>query len=581
MGKRLKYILGGVVLSISMSITVLAEIPAYLTESEYNDMLYDNYIEERGIVVENYPELGYLVYRNSQGKKITCNYYKDEIVVEKEPYYEIEDKIGYIDEMFPNFEYDPRDSSIASIQAGDSIYIRLNKDGVATYISAYNDYLVRYGKVISFQYNTGEVASLQIQDEKGNIYVYDVNLNTPVTKGSTASALSTIKTGSWVKVLVCQKILGEGIIDETVQEIVIDNDTRYISNIYRGQVTSVDTFKKMLNLKNTQTLGKTNWGAYNSLLRIGLDTTNVSAYLIGNRVSLDYVSRNLKNADGYVYVAAENYKGKENAIKLNFQSKLQTTLEPSLVTYASANTVKLLSGETIYIAEDAIIVRDKRLVDGNSIMVGDTLQAVVTGENKLAVGNIMSEKTTGSLEVFRGRIKQIKERESFQFETFSLLQDNTWYYHPTPHTFSIDANTKFYTSEGIVEDGIEAFLDYGDQSEVRNVYTVVAIGEKAYMIIDMPYTTESVKGQVYKTADGSIQIKDVYYYHNQQKKWVQYSKKNVGATINLQSNTVILKDGKVIPARSLEEGDIISAMVETNLKDSEGNVNGYIIIVEN
>ncbi len=581
MGKRLKYILGGVVLSISMSITVLAEIPAYLTESEYNDMLYDNYTEERGIVVENYPELGYLVYRNSQGKKVTCNYYKDEIVVEKEPYYEIEDKIGYIDEMFPNFEYDLRDSSIASIQAGDSIYIRLNKDGFATYISAYNDYLVRYGKVISFQYNTGEVASLQIQDEKGNIYVYDVNLNTPVTKGSKASALSTIKTGSWVKVLVCQKILGEGIIDETVQEIVIDNDTRYISNIYRGQVTSVDTFKKMLNLKNTQALGKTNWGVYNSLLRIGLDTSNVSAYLIGNRVSLDYVSRNLKNADGYVYVAAENYKGKENAIKLNFQSKLQTTLEPSLVTYASANTVKLLSGETIYIAEDAIIVRDKRLVDGNSIMVGDTLQAVVTGENKLAVGNIMSEKTTGSLEVFRGRIKQIKERESFQFETFSLLQDNTWYYHPTPHTFSIDANTKFYTSEGIVEDGIEAFLDYGDQSEVRNVYTVVAIGEKAYMIIDMPYTTESVRGQVYKTADGSIQIKDVYYYHNQQKKWVQYSKKNVGATINLQSNTVILKDGKVIPARSLEEGDIISAMVETNLKDSEGNVNGYIIIVEN
>ena len=581
MGKRWCYILGTVILSVGMGMTTFAEIPAYLTESEYNDMLYDNYTEDKGIVVENYPELGYLVYKNSQGREITCNYYKDELVVEKQPYYEMEDRIGYIDEMFPNFEYDPRDSSITSIQAGDSIYIRLNKDGIATYISAYNDYLVRYGKVVSFQYNTGETASLQLQDDQGNVYVYDVGLNTPVTKGSTSTALSAIKTGSWVKVLVCQKILGEGIIDETVQEIVIDNDTRYISNIYRGQVTSVDTFKKMLNLKNAQALGKTNWGAYNSLLRIGLDTTNVAAYLIGNRVSLDYVSRNLKNADGYVYVAAENYKGKENAIKLNFQSKLQTTLEPSLVTYASANTVKLLSGETIYIAEDAIVVRDKRLVDGNSIMVGDTLQAVVTGENKLAIGNILSEKTTGSLEVFRGRIKQIKERESFQFETFSLLQDNTWYYHPTPHTFSIDANTKFYTAEGIVEDGIEAFLDYGDKSEVSNVYTVVAIGDKAYMIIDMPYITESVKGQVYKAADGSIQIKDAYYYHKQQKKWVQYSKKNTGATINLQSNTVILKDGKVVPARSLEEGDIISAMVETNLKDSAGTVNGYIIIVEN
>lgn len=123
----------------------------------------------------------------------------------------MEDRIGYIDEMFPNFEYDPRDSSITSIQAGDSIYIRLNKNGIATYISAYNDYLVRYGKVISFQYNTGETASLQLQDDQGNVYVYDVGLNTPVTKGSTSTALSAIKTGSWVKVLVCQKILGKAL----------------------------------------------------------------------------------------------------------------------------------------------------------------------------------------------------------------------------------------------------------------------------------------------------------------------------------------------------------------------------------
>lgn len=581
MKKRGCYMLGAVLLSLGMSISTFAVVPEYLTGSEYNDMLNDKYTEDRGIVVENYPELGYLVYKNSQGREVTYNYYKDEVVVEKQPYYEMEDRIGYIDELFPNFEYDPRDSSITSLRAGDSIYIRVNKEGIVTYISAYNDYLVRYGKVISFQYNTGETAILQLQDDRENIYVYTVELTTPVTKGSKGCGLSTIKNGDWVKVLVSQKILGVGIIDEVVEEIVIDNDTRYISNIYRGQVTSIDTFKKMLNLKNGQVLGKTNWSAYNSLLRLGLDTSNLSAYLIGNRISVDYINRNLKNSDGYVYVATENYKGKENAVKLNFQSKLQTTLEPSLVIYASPNMVKLLSGETIYIAEDAIVVRDKRLVGGSSIMVGDMLQAVVTGEHKLAVGNLVSERTTGSLEVFRGRIKQVKENESFQVETFSLLQGNTWYYHPTPHTFSIDADTKFYTEKGFVEGGVNSFMDYGDETSVSKVYTVIAIGDRAQMIIDMPYTTESVKGQVYKTAEDSIQIKDVYYYHTAQKKWLQYSKKNVGATINLGSNAVIIKNGKVIPTRSLEDGDVISAMVATNLKDSEGKAQGYIIIVEN
>ena len=58
----------------------------------------------------------------------------------------------------------------------------------------------------------------------------------------------------------------------------------------------------------------------------------------------------------------------------------------------------------MYVAEDAIIVRDQRLVDASNIMVGDTLQAVVTGENKLAVGNIVSDQSTGSLEAFRGKL---------------------------------------------------------------------------------------------------------------------------------------------------------------------------------
>ncbi len=579
--KKVRLLFAGIFLSLSMSTTTFADIQPYLNQSEYNDMLNDNYSEDRGIVVENYPELGYLVYRNSKGNTITRNYYMDELVVEKQPYYEMEDKLGYIDELFPNFSYDPRDTTINSIQAGDSIYIRVNKEGNVTYISAYNDYVVRYGKVVSFNYNTGEMANLQLQDENGNLYSYSIGVGIPVTKGGKVYAISTIQTGSWVKVLVCQKILGEGIIEETAQEIVVDNDYRVISNIYRGQLTSVDTIKKILNVKNAQALGKSNWGAYNTLLRLSLDTKNLSSYLIGNRVSLDYVSRNLKNADGYVYVATENYRGKENAIKLNFQSKLQTTLEPSLVTYASANTVKLLSGETIYLSEDAIIVRDKRMVDGNSIMVGDTLQAVVTGENKLAVGNIISERTTGSLQVFRGRIKRINARESFQVETFSLLESNTWYYHPTPQTFSIDADTKFYAEGGLVEEGIEKFLAYGDESEVSNVYTIVAIGEKAYMIVDMPYVTESVKGQVYEVDGEGIRIKDAYYYHKNQKKWVQYSNKNLGATISVGANSVIIKNGKVVPARSLEEDDKISAMVTENLKDSNGTASSYIIIVEN
>ncbi|MBU3804294.1 MAG: hypothetical protein H9872_06030 [Candidatus Cellulosilyticum pullistercoris] len=575
------YVTGSLLLALCMSTTTSASISSYLTQSEYSDILWDNYSEDRGIVTQNYPELGYLTYKNSSGQLITCNYYAEEVVVEKQPYYEMEDKIGYLDELFPNFTYDSRDAQITSIQAGDCIYIRTNSERYITYLSAYNDYSMRYGKVVSFNYNTGEVANLQLEDEKGNLYTYDISQVTPVTKGGKMYALSTIKAGDWAKVLISQKILGEGIIEEEVLEIVLDNDTRVISNIYRGQLTSFDTYKKLLNIKNAQALGKSAWGTYNSLMSLAIDTKTAAAYRMGNRISFDYIKRYLMNTDGYVYIAAENYKGKENAVKLNFQSKLQTTLEPSPVIAASMSSIQLLSGETIYVDEDAIIVRDQRLVSANNIMVGDYLQAVVTGENKLAVARIVNNQTTGSLQIYRGRIKKITDRESFEVQTFSLLEDHTWYYHPTPQTFAIDMDTKFYNESGLVPSGIESFLAYGEETSVGDVYTIIAIGEKAYAIIDMPYVKDSVKGEIYAIEDGSIKIKDAYYYDTARKRWMEYSKKNSGGTITLNANSVVIKDGKVVPVRQLEVGDTISAMIETNFKEANGTVNGYIVVVEN
>jgi len=575
------YVTGSLLLALCMSTTTSASISSYLTQSEYSEILWDDYSEDKGIVVENYPELGYLTYKNSNGQLITCNYYAEEVAVEKQPHYEMEDKIGYLDELFPNFTYDPRDVQITSIQVGDCIYIRTNSEGYITYISAYNDYSMRYGKVVSFNYNTGEIANLQLEDQKGNLYSYDISLATPVTKGGKMYSLSTIKAGDWAKVLISQKILGEGIIEEEVLEIVLDNDTRVISNVYRGQLASIDTYKKLLNMKNAQALGKSSWGTYNGLVSMAVDTNTATAYRIGNRISFDYIKRYLINADGYVYVAAENYKGKENAVKLNFQSKLQTTLEPSPVISASMSSIKLLSGETIYVDEDAIIVRDNRLVSANNIMVGDYLQAVVTGENKLAIGRVVNNQTTGSLQVYRGRIKKIADRESFQVETFSLLEGSTWYYHPTPQTFAIDMDTKFYNESGFVESGIESFLAYGEGTSIGDVYTIIAIGEKAYAVIDMPYVTNSVKGEVYATEDDSIKIKDAYYYDTAKKRWVEYSKKNIGGTITLNANSVVVKGGKVIPVSKLEVGDTVSAMIETNFKNANGTVNGYIVVVEN
>lgn len=571
-------ILGGLAVALCTMSPVLGY--DYLTKEEYNDILTDNYSEDSGIVVENHPELGYLTYKNVRGELITCNYYTGQVVVEKQPYYEGEDRIGYLDELFPNFEYDARDISITSIQAGDCIYIKKDKQGIATYISASNDYFMRYGKVISFKYNTGQTALLEMEDEKGKLYVYEVPITTAISKGNKSCTLNTLQVGDWVKVLVDQRILGQGILDEKVLEIVIDNNTRVISNIYKGQVTSIDQYKKLLNLKNAQVLQKNVWGKYSGIKSLAIEPKSVEAYRIGNSISVDYINRNLLNAEGCVYVAAEKYKGKENAIKLNFQSSHQRMLQPSLVISANKNSVRLLSGEVVYISEDSILIRDNRMITGSEIMVGDYLQAVVTGENKLAVGRIEVSQGTEALQVYRGRIKKVKDNESFEVETFSLLEGSDWYYHPTPQTFTVDRNTKFYNTSGLVENGLESFLGYGESSVIGEVVTVAVIGEKAYGIYDMDYAKESIKGKIYKVEENKVLVKDVYYQDRESKKWMQYSKKNVGGTVLVEANSLVIKEGKVIPISKLEIGDTIRVMSKKHFKDEKGTISAAIMVVE-
>ncbi len=564
---------------LSVTGTVWADSSPYLDQDQYQEAESHTIYEDIGIVMENDPDLGYIVYRNRNGETIKATYYRNEITVEKDPYYESEDRIGYIDELFPYFNFDPRDTDIDAIKPGDVIYVRTNKNKVITYISAYNDYQMVYGKVHTWDLS-GDQANLTLQDEKGALFVYDVPLNTPITKKGVSFSLSRLNEGDWIKVLVAKKILGAGIVEEEVMEIVVDQDTKYISNLYKGDLVSIDAYKNIVNIKYAQALTKSGWGPYNNVLPIKFDSKVVEIYKSGQRVSADYMARNLKNTGEAVYIAAQQSMGKETAAKLNFQGAFQNTLPSTTIIDATSSTIRLLSGENLTVGTDTLIVRDKRLIEPHNIMIGDYAQVVVSGENKAALINITSPKTTGELQVYRGRIKKIVEREMFEVETVSLLENNLWYFHPTPRSFTIDHSTKFYSEDGPVSNGIEGFLGYGENSNIGAVYTIVTLGDKATVITDAPYHTESIKGSIYEIGEDEIKVKDLYYYQKAYKNWTLFSNKNVGASIKLASNSIIVKEGKVIPLRLLEPGDKIIGMVDANIKQTTGDITASIVIVQ-
>ncbi len=518
------------------------------------------------------------------GEKVTRNYYKNQVKVEKAPYYEVEDLIGYIDEMFPSFKFDPRDTTAEHVQPGDYIYMHLDSERVITNISASTNHIVRYGKVKQFTPGGMAISKMMIEDEQGQIFHLEVPSYAPVTKGGIPITASQIQEGDWVKVLLSQGTIAPGYTSEYVKEVVVDRGSRHISNIYRGQITHIDTYQNNLYLQNTQPMVKNGWGPYKDIKELSIKQGSVQPYYMGNLVSWDYVTRYLKHQPGYVYIAMEEYYGSERAVKLDFQSIHQRTLPPTTIISAQPGLIKLMSGEEIQIYDDAIIRRNGRLVDSYSIMPSDYAQVVVTGDNKAAVIDISDRPTKGNLQIFRGRIKKIQDRETFEVETFSILEDTLWMYHPIPRTFTIDTRTRFYDESGVI-DGMEDFKGYGENSQIEEVYTAIVDGDYAQAVIKMPYTRYSVRGEVYESSDGEIKIKDTYIYHDSLKRWQVKGRKDNTQNITLAPNTAVLKNGKLVSPKSLVAGDKIRIMTDTNplsqgQADEALEVEGYLIIVE-
>ena len=558
---------------------------ANMNRDEYKQAQNVAITEEIGLVVDNKPDLGYLTYVNINGQKITRNYYKNQVKVEKLSYYEVEDLIGYIDQMFPSFEFDPRDTTAEHIQPGDYIYMHLAPDKTITHISASTDHIVRYGKVKQFNPGGMTASQMVLEDEKGQIFHMEIHSHVPVSKSGIPITISQIQEGDWVKVLLSQGNVAPGHTTQYVKEVVVDGGSRHISNIYRGQLTHIDPYQNSLYLKNTQPIEKSGWGPYTDIKELAIRPNNVQSYYMGNLVSWDYVTRYLKHQPGYVYIAMENYYGSERAVKLDFQSQHQRTLPADTIISAEPGRLKLLGGEEVIVSQDAIIRRNGRLVDPYSIMVNDYARIDLTANNQAAVIDITEKPTMGNLQIFRGRIRSIKDRESFEVETFSMLDNTMWMYHPIPRTFTIDHDTKFYDESGVVSNGIEEFIGYGENSQLEEVYTAIVIGDYAKAVIKMPYTRNPIKGEVYEVSEGTIRIKDTYIYHEGLKRWEVKGRKDNTQEITINPNSAVMKNGQLVSPSSLVRGDKIRIMTDVdilgeNQAEEIGAVEGYLIIVE-
>lgn len=543
--------------------------------------------EIRGVVKENNPTWGYITIIDNDNQEITKKYYKNNISVEKQQYYDAEDEIGYIDEIFPDFRYDPRDTTIDSIEPGDVVYIRIDPQNpeYISDISAKTNYVMRYGSIRSLLGKGTLGTRVSIQYENGSTGIMEVPDSVPITKDGRLVSSSQLEPGDWIKVLVNQAIIDPGYVTETVKEIVVDARGYYITNVYRGQLSSIDLTQRVLRLKNSYELTKAGWGSLTQMRSLDLSREEVEFYNNGSRVPLDYIQRYLKSYDGDVYIAMEEYFDQERVRKVSFRSQRDEVLDADTVIDANgADEFKTVNySESIYTDEGTIIARNGRLVDEQNIMPSDYVQVVLNGEGKAAVVQITPQPSFEGIQIYRGRIAGIEQANSFEVQSHAELLGMEWSYSPIPRTYTTDYDTVFYNEDGIAD--ADSFIDYTEESQVDEVYTIFTKGSKALRVVENPYAREGIRGEIYGVDQSGIQLKDVSVYQRSSNRWREFSRKNVGAAIGLEPNTIMIKNDEIISIDELGIGDKIRVITTVDLReqydDSDDNtVPGYIILVE-
>jgi hypothetical protein len=541
--------------------------------------------EIRGIVKENNPAFNYITIITWDGKEVTKYYEKKNVNVEKQQYYDTEDEIGYIDEMFPDFRFDPRDTKIDDIEGGDLVTLKISLDGEKVIaISARTNYIVKYGSIKQITNNGVNGIRLMVEFNDLSSTIYNIPSDVPVKKSGLNIQQYELKEGQVVKMLINQAVFEPGTITESVKEIQVDDYGNTIANIYKGKLGNLNNSQRTLTLLNSYELTKTGWRDYSKSKILDISAKNIEYYLDSKQISLDYALNYLKASNIDVYVAMEKYYDDEKVIKVTFGTGRENILAADNITYSSGNRFKILQSPSfINTNAGTIVVKNGKLLENNNIVSPDYAQVILNGNGKAVIVKITPEPSNKATSIFRGRIKSINENENMRIQSFALLKGMKWIYSPIPRMFTTDYDTVVIDENGIVDNA--DFIDYSEKTKVDKVYTIISNGTKAKYIIENPYCLDGVKGEIYETEEGVIKIKDTIVYNKANNSWSDLSYTNSYAKINLKNNTVIIKNNEIISADMLTKGDVIRIITDKYIidelkKTGKREVDGYIILVE-
>jgi hypothetical protein len=154
------------------------------------------------------------------------------------------------------------------------------------------------------------------------------------------------------------------------------------------------------------------------------------------------------------------------------------------------------SSNKVTFDEGPIAIRDGRLVDMTAL--GSLEHVMIAAEKPYAASDLLShvvvsntQSGTGSLVIYRGRIKTVEPLKRFTVESFAQLSGVDWNFNNTPKTFDIDLTT----TRLLESDGVGNMRDFGSTMESMSVYVVTQNG-KTLLVSTAAYADTAFRGRV-------------------------------------------------------------------------------------
>jgi len=512
----------------------------------------------RGIVQENNPVLGYITLYNEDGSGTGS---ENEILLRT---------FNYVDPARTEVLRNHRAATPDSIQCGDTVYIKLDDNGNIESISAVDNYIVKYAKVLS-RLSYGIV----VEYEDGTQQVLELSDDIPVIKDRSLVGINALRDGDRVRL-----IINETEKSTDLKQITIESEDRYISNIYKGIVTKIDDMSGKVTVMGLKYFDRGAWKLTDMKGFTTLPLSEDVRIYSGDRL-LDTETANEFYYSSEAYIAVEKgYGGAEKVVILSYRDSQDTIVPVTSDTIADivtgSGSFRLLrENKVVSFLPGSIVVKYGRLVTGNSLDVDDLAYLELNrdyagGDYYASVIKVDEPQNTNAFTVYRGRISHIAEGTSFTVESFSQLIGIQWHYSNTPKTFNITLNTRILADDGLLNN--REFIGYGDNSFTGRTVYIVADGVNAVLVSTAPYGTSILKGTVYAVQEDTFLLRDAVIYDHGQYIW----KAARNASFDLLPNSVIVKNGRTVGRSEIKTGDEVRIFK----KDATENGPGYIIFVE-